>query len=150
MGVSFGVIVVSLLLAQTLGPMARWLKVGTDHDEAVLQHVETALARAALDRLEAAVRESEAMNDPIPLSVVEFLRTQHEARIELISPVKSEVSAHVRTDQQIAVAVESAMIRAEQEELLRMRDEEGIPDAIMRPVLRKLDLREQSIQNRRS
>lgn len=150
MGVSFGVIVVSLLLAQTLGPMARWLKVGTDHDEAVLQHVETALARAALDRLEAAVREAEAMNDPIPLSVVELLRTQHEARIELISPVKSEVSEHVRTDQQIAVAVESAMIRAEQEELLRLRDEEGIPDAIMRPVLRKLDLREQSIHNRRS
>jgi monovalent cation/hydrogen antiporter len=149
MGVSFGVIVVSLLLAQTLGPMARWLKVGTDHDEVVLQQVETALARAALDRLEAAVREAEAMNDPIPLSVVEFLRTEHEARIELISPVQSEVSTHVRTDQQIATAVESSMIRAEQEELFRMRDEEGIPDAIMRPVLRKLDLREQSIHNRR-
>jgi len=149
MGVSFGVIVVSLLLAQTLGPMARWLKVGTDNDEVVLQHVETALARAALDRLEAAVREAEAMNDPIPPSVVEFLRKEHEARIERISPVESKESTHIRTDQQIAVAVESALIRAEQEELLRMRDEEGIPDAIVRPVLRKLDLREQSIHNRR-
>ena len=149
MGVSFGVIVVSLLLAQTLGPMARLLKVGTDHDEVVLQQVETALARAALDRLEAAVREAEAMNEPIPPSVVEFLRAEHEARIELLSPVESEDSTQFRTDQQIAVAVESAMIRAEQEELLRMRDEEGIPDAIVRPVLRKLDLREQSIHNRR-
>jgi NhaP-type Na+/H+ or K+/H+ antiporter len=149
LGVSFGVIVVTLLLAQTLGPMARWLKVGTDHDEEVLQQVETALARAALDRLEAAVREGEAMNEPIPPSVVEFLRTEQEARIELISPVESEDTTQFRTDQQIAVAVESAMIRAEQEELLRMRDEEGIPDAIVRPVLRKLDLREQSIHNRR-
>jgi hypothetical protein len=55
----------------------------------------------------------------------------------------------VRSDQQIAIALESAMIRAEQEELLRMRDEEGIPDAIVRPALRQLDLREQSIHNRR-
>ena len=34
-----------------------------------------------------------------------------------------------------------AMVRAEQEELLRMRDEEGLPDAIVRPRLRDLDLR---------
>jgi hypothetical protein len=30
-----------------------------------------------------------------------------------------------------------------------MRDEEGIPDAIVRPILRQLDLREQAIHNRR-
>jgi CPA1 family monovalent cation:H+ antiporter len=149
MGVSFGVIVVSLLLAQTLGPMARWLKVGTDQDEDVLRQVETALARAALDRLEAAVREAEALNEPIPPSVVEFLRAEHGARIEQFSPVESELVTQVRSDQQIAIALESAMIRAEQEELLRMRDEEGIPDAIVRPALRQLDLREQSIHNRR-
>ena len=34
-----------------------------------------------------------------------------------------------------------AMVRAEQEELLRMRDEDGLPDAIVRPRLRDLDLR---------
>jgi NhaP-type Na+/H+ or K+/H+ antiporter len=149
MGVSFGVIVVSLLLAQTLGPMARWLKVGTDHDDAVLHKVDTALARAALDRLESAVREAEVMNEPIPLSVVESLRAEHEVRIERFSPAESAHLMQARTDQQIAAAVESAMIRAEQEELFRMRDEEGIPDAIVRPILRQLDLREQAIHNRR-
>ena len=34
-----------------------------------------------------------------------------------------------------------AMFRAEQEELLRMRDEDGLPDAIVRPRLRDLDPR---------
>lgn len=33
------------------------------------------------------------------------------------------------------------MVRAEQEELVRMRDEEGIPDAIIRPMLADLDAR---------
>ena len=39
-----------------------------------------------------------------------------------------------------------AMVRAEQEELLRLRDEEGLPDSIVRPLLRALDLRMQALK----
>jgi hypothetical protein len=33
------------------------------------------------------------------------------------------------------------MIRAEQEEILRIRDEEGLPDSIVRPIQQALDVR---------
>ena len=35
----------------------------------------------------------------------------------------------------------SLMIRAEQEELLRIRDEEGLPDSMVRPIQQALDVR---------
>ncbi len=38
------------------------------------------------------------------------------------------------------------MVRAEQEELIRLRDEEGLPDAIARPLLRALDTRDQALR----
>jgi hypothetical protein len=41
------------------------------------------------------------------------------------------------------------MVRAEQEELIRLRDEEGLPDAIARPMLRELDMRAQALRVRR-
>jgi hypothetical protein len=42
-------------------------------------------------------------------------------------------------------ALARAMVRAEQEELLRLRDEEGLPDSIVRTRLRELDLRQQAL-----
>jgi len=40
-------------------------------------------------------------------------------------------------------------VQAEQEELLRLRDEEGLPDALVRPKLRDLDLRLQALGTER-
>jgi hypothetical protein len=42
-----------------------------------------------------------------------------------------------------------AMLQAEQEELLRLRDEEGLPDAITRAKLRDLDVRLQALGSER-
>ena len=42
-----------------------------------------------------------------------------------------------------------AMVRAEQEELIRLRDEEGLPDAVVRPLLRDLDVRAQALRTDR-
>ncbi len=149
MGVSFGVIFITLLLAQTLGPLARALKISGDDDEEVLARVEAALVRAGLERLDAAVREGEGGEGAdIPLSVVETLRAEYEARLDRLAAAHEQHVVESETTRQIAVAVECSMIRAEQEELLRMRDEEGVPDAIVRPVLRKLDMREQSTRTR--
>ena len=148
-GVSFGVIFVSLLLAQTLGPLARWLKIKGDDDAEVLKRVEAALARAALDRLDAAVREGDMDGAPIPASVVNDLRSHQEERIEQTLTVQDQGVVESAAMRQLAAAIECSMIRAEQEQLLLMRDEEGIPDAIVRPVLRALDLREQAARTRR-
>lgn len=149
LGVSFGVIFVTLLLSQTLGPLARLLKISGDDDAEVLERVEASLVRAALNRLDAAVREGEGgEGEPIPLSVVESLRSEYEARMDRLITTQEQYETESADTRQIAVAVECSMIRAEQEELLRMRDEEGVPDAIVRPVLRTLDLREQSARAR--
>jgi Na+/H+ antiporter len=149
LGVSFGVIFITLLLAQTLGPLARLLKISGDDDAEVLERVESAMARAALHRLDAAVREGEGGEGaPIPMSVVESLRAEYTARLDRLVAADDQQAVDTAETRQIAVAVECSMIHAEQEELLRMRDEEGVPDAIVRPVLRKLDMREQSARAR--
>ncbi|MSO27884.1 MAG: hypothetical protein EXQ60_07485 [Candidatus Nanopelagicales bacterium] len=41
------------------------------------------------------------------------------------------------------------MVRAEQEELLRIRDEEGLPDSIVRPIQLALDMRQQAFGPRK-
>jgi hypothetical protein len=41
------------------------------------------------------------------------------------------------------------MVRAEQEELVRLRDEEGYPDALVRPKLHDLDIRLQALGTER-
>jgi len=38
-----------------------------------------------------------------------------------------------------------AMVQAEQEEVLRLRDEQGLPDALVRAKLRDLDMRSQAL-----
>ena len=40
-----------------------------------------------------------------------------------------------------------SMVHAEQEELLRMRDEEGLPDALMRIFQKELDVRARAVQS---
>ena len=138
------IVVITLLLSLTVGPLARILRVTGDDDVALAASMEAALARAALDRLEAAVDEALVAGQPIPSAVVEVLRMEAQSRVEVESstddaPV-SEESSRVRMNELTRV-----MIRAEQEELVRLRDEEGFPDALVRPRLRELDMRLQGL-----
>ncbi len=138
---SFVVIVVTLLLSLTLAPLARALKIPADRDTETVRRIDAALARAALDRLESAVEEAEAEDDPLPAELVERMRTEILARIERTSRTAKE--SRVSHEQYLALS--KSMVHAEQEELLRMRESEGLPDALVRPILRELDLREQSL-----
>ncbi len=56
-----------------------------------------------------------------------------------------EVSQTEQLQVQQVLMVAKAMVRAEQEELLRLRDEEGLPDAVVRSIMTKLDLRAQTL-----
>ena len=47
------------------------------------------------------------------------------------------------------LSISRSMVRAEQEELIRMRDEEGLADAIARPILQRLDLRDQALRTKK-
>ena len=137
---TFAIIVISLLLTLSVAPLARWLGVRGDDDVALARTVDSALARAALERLDAAVSEADAGGERIAPEVIDRLRRDCEERLD-----RSAGQADERVERPLnSVALfqlARAMVRAEQEELLRMRDEDGLPDAIVRPRLRDLDLR---------
>lgn len=139
---TFGVITVTLLLSQTLGPLARWMKVQPDDERELVQRIETALAHAALQQLEDAEQQAAMEGEPIPRSVTEPLHQRVEERLSLARAEPQQGQEHPATT---TIALAQLMVRAEQEELIRLRDDEGIPDAIVRPMLRTLDLRAQTL-----
>jgi len=142
---TFSTIVVTLLLSLTLAPLARAIGVQSDDDEGLLRRVDARLARASLDRLTAVEMEAAEAGTPLPAEVSERLRSDAERRLDAsANPETVTETQEMATRQLIATA--RAMVRAEQEELIRMRDEEGIPDALVRPMLHGLDLRDQALR----
>lgn len=144
---AFCVIAITLLLSLTLAPLARLIRLRKDDDSALEAQIDAALARAALDRLGDLEAEAANAGTPLPPPLVDSLRTEMEVRLRL----ETSEEAPGRTQAQTAVQAQAtalALVRAEQEELIRMRDEEGLPDAIVRPILRSLDLRAQALRGR--
>lgn len=138
---AFGVIAVTMLLAQTMGPLARLLRV-TDRNQAeLIGSVDTSLAYAALQRLSQAEEQAGDEGAPIPRSVVSTLRQQYEDRIE-----SQGRGSNAQPTAQAQLELQRSLVRAEQEELLRLRDAEGLPDAVFRPIQHALDLRLQSLR----
>ncbi len=140
---TFGVIVVTLLLAQTIGPLARRLKVQDIDGSQTARRLDAALAYAALKELDEAEEAADLAGQPIPREVLEGLRVETQRRVDALAPLDEEV-----VDQPDAVTTGDLlrlMVRAEQEELLRIRDEEGLPDSIVRPVQLALDMRHQAL-----
>lgn len=145
---TFCLIVVTLLLSLTLAPLARLIGVESDDDDEVLRRVDAMLARAALERLNDIEAESAERGLPLTAEVVDRLRTDVETRLrDSTDAMEATGTQEIRSGQLMATA--RAMVRAEQEELIRMRDEEGLPDALVRPMLRELDLRHQALSPRR-
>jgi CPA1 family monovalent cation:H+ antiporter len=147
---TFLVIVVTLILAETLGPVARMLNIPKDDDTVEIARVDGALARAALARLDAAAEELAAAGDPLSPEAMESLRSGLVRRLDrsaYIQGSSEDYSEEVRMNKLLKVA--SSMVHAEQEELIRMRDEDGLPDAIARPILRDLDARETALERKR-
>ena len=142
---TFCIVVVTLLLSLTLAPLARLVGVRSDDDDALLRRVDVLLARAALERLNDVETEAEETGCPLSQDVSDRLRADVEQRLLAPSdPSAPSTTQEIETGQLLSAA--RAMVRAEQEELLRLRDEEGIPDSIVRPLLRTLDLRMQALK----
>lgn len=124
--------------------MARWLGVRGDDDAQLRNDMDAALAKAALDRLNAAIVEAQDGGDPIPQDVVDLLQRDAQNRLDrLRSTEDSSVTREMATRRTFELA--RAMVQAEQEELLRLRDEQGFPDALVRLKLRDLDMRTQAL-----
>ena len=139
------IIVITLLLSLSLGPLARLLRIEKDDDAKVLRRVDVLLARAALERLGDVEAETDAAGSPLAAEVADRLRKDAERRlVATADPASTTQTQEIEVRQFMTTA--QAMVRAEQEELLRLRDEEGLPDAIVRPLLRQLDLRYQALR----
>lgn len=145
---AFCIIVITLLLSLTIGPLARAIGVPKDDDTELMAKIDAKLARAAVERLNDLEAEADASGTPLPGDVSDRLRSDAEQRIrESVAPESVTQTQQLHFDQLITTA--RAMIRAEQEELIRLRDEEGLPDSIARPMLRALDTRDQALRVRR-
>ena len=139
------IIVLTLLLSLGLGPFARLLRIEKDDDGKTLRRVDVLLARAALDRLGDVEAETDEAGSPLAAEVADRLRKDTERRlVATADPASTSQTQEIEVRQFMTTA--QAMVRAEQEELLRLRDEEGLPDAIVRPLLRQLDLRYQALR----
>lgn len=143
--ITFCVVVVSLLLAPTMGPLARRLRLSGDDDTDTVERVQLALARAALERLDEIGETAQRADEPIPDETLDQLRDGVERRIELL---RREHDGHGDdvANPRVVRDLRLSMVEAEQEELLRMRDEEGLPDALMRVFQRELDVRARAVK----
>jgi len=134
--VAFCAIAATLALSTTIGPMARLLKLEQDDPAQTESRVRAAVSRAALTALDAAADRADRERRPIPADLLHALRASAEMRVEA-----AESRDPDPPDATLARGLQVAMIEAEQQELQRLRLEEGLPDSMVRPLLAELDRR---------
>lgn len=134
--VSLSAIALMLTLSTTLAPLARVLKVGSPETSELNARVDAALARAALNALEDAQTDAERVGQPLAPEVVRGLRRSIEHRLD---PDASDPGPDERITQARALGI--AMAISEQQELLRLRTDEGLPDNLVRVRMAALDRR---------
>jgi CPA1 family monovalent cation:H+ antiporter len=158
--ISFSVIFITLVVqGPTLAPFARWLGIRADEDEGAEDaHARLAAAEAGLRTL-----EEPAIADSRYPEVVRYLKQRHRQRARRWAAREAEPRenepenvAHdhdhftiapsheaAAIDDRRAVEyrrVRSAMLQAEQEAILDLRDRGVIADDVMRNIQRDLDL----------
>ena len=136
--VSLCVIVITLLLAPTVGPMAKRLGVTAKDNPGRTDMLRIAMARAALKALDEAEAEADADEAPLSPRIVELLRAKEEQRLAR-STTSAVVDDQGEAIESVKIAI--AMAQAEQAAVIRMRNDEGVPDSVVRPLLTELDAR---------
>lgn len=142
---TFVVIAVTLLLSPTLGIVAR--RVGLEGDDLAddRRAVRIALATRGLDALDEAVRDAASARQPLPAGAEVAVRDRLLAELG-----QAEGEADVGADDSAdALDLEMAVLRAQQDELFRLR-ESGTPDAVLRSALHDLDLQATALRARRA
>lgn len=138
--ITIGVVVISLLLAPTVAWLAARLDLPHDDDAGTKRRVRVALARAALDRLEQIEETGERTGEELDPDLVRRLRTRGEEQLNRAAAAAEGRESHIAQYADLR-EVGAQMLRAEQEELLRLRDVEGLPDEIVREMQREIDFR---------
>lgn len=142
---TFCVIVITLMLSLTIAPLARVLAISGEDTSSEVRRIDMLLARSALERLDVIIAEADIAGQPLDPAVIQRLRDEALARIERAEgAVTTRLEHHDSTQQSVTLSL--SMVHAEQSELLRIRDEEGVPDAVIRPIMRELDVRVEALE----
>ncbi len=140
---TFVVIGVTLALSPTLGLVARAVRLSPQDLDDDRRAVRVAMATRGLDALDEAVRDAAGARESLPPGAEDAIRQRLLADLEVAGgePQGAERSGD-------AYRLEMAVLRAQQDELLRLR-ESGTPDAVIRPALHELDLQVSALRTRR-
>jgi hypothetical protein len=141
---TFVVIAVTLALSPTLGIVARMVGLKSDDLSDDERAVAVALATRGLDALDEAVRQAAEQRRPVPHGVESTLRARLAGDLERI-----EGSGEQVPEEPDGAGLEIAVLKAQQDELLRLR-ESGTPDAVIRPAMHALDLQLSALRTRRA
>ena len=148
LAVTFLVIVVTLLLSQTLGPVARKLGTTTGDDSDLTHRVHVALVHAALERLDETAEQADLQGRPLPKEAVMKVRDDFELELDrMVSAAPDTADTEAQASAMRALYL--TMLRAEEEELVRIRDEEGLPDPVFRTLLGAIDIRREALRSAR-
>ena len=140
---TFVVIGITLALSPTLGLVARAVRLEPPDLDDDRRQVRVAVATRGLDALDEAVRDAAGARESLPQGAEESIRQRLLADLETAS---GSVTGTGRLAD--AYRLEMAVLRAQQDELLRLR-ESGTPDAVIRPALHELDLQVSALRARR-
>jgi len=140
---TFVVIGITLALSPTLGLVARAVRLEPLDLDDDRREVRVAMAARGLDALDEAVRDAAGARESLPQGAEEAIRQR------LLAALESATGSGTHADQHAdAYRLEMAVLRAQQDELLRLR-ESGTPDAVIRPALHELDLQVSALRARR-
>jgi len=140
---TFVVICVTLALSPTLGLVARLVRLTPQDLDDDRRAVQVALATRGLDALDEAVRDAATARQQMPDGVEDALRLRLESALAGAGgDQEGEVNA---AD---GYRLEMAVLRAQQDELLRLRAS-GTPDAVIRPALHDLDVQISALRTRK-
>jgi CPA1 family monovalent cation:H+ antiporter len=136
------VIVLTLLLSPTLKPLANILSLTPDDHASMRGPIRQSLALAALERLDELIDDALASEQPLPDEFIALIRERYQLEADASEPGTPEREIGRRDRQRVLTEI----INAQHEQLIRIRDTRGIPDAVLRPIQHELDLQRSALQ----
>ena len=131
---TFCVVAITLLLAPTLGWVSQRLGIKGDDQARRESALKAALIARGLEAVDQAVEQGLIDGQPIDS------KAERAVRAQLISLLPGDDAPDQADTAEQVWLLEGRVLRAQYEELLRLRDEEGMSDALVRPVMQALDV----------
>lgn len=139
---TFCVIASTLLLSPTLALVARLVRVRANDEGERSSDLKAALVMRGMEALDQAIEQGILDGAPYDAHAERAVRESLSALLpDARAPLESESGDQVWQ-------LEGRVLRAQYEELLRLRDEEGMPDSLVRPVMHALDLQSEAHKGR--